>query len=314
MAYYTFSQGFRPGGFNRTSSTPYAPPSLAYEAEYIKGDKTTYQYQKPAGYNSDNLINNEIGFKSEWLDHRLLVNLSAYYMHWNDIQLSLFDPVHLGNTTFNVNGPSYTIKGIEVQFIARIIEGLSVEGSSSINAPEQTNSPCLTSVGQTGSKKSSNNPTPAGACITQVNGAFANDPNGAYASPFGVNGARPAFSPPWMFNIRARYDWSTSAGYKPFAWIGASHIGPMSNEPANFPDGNSPAQNPPTTTLLRYQIPSYTTYDGAIGVAKDQWTAQISGTNLSNQYGPTNISSGQFIKSEVPLRPRVIMFQMGYKF
>ncbi len=306
MAYYTFSQGFRPGGFNRTSSPLNGPVSLAYEAPYIKGDKTTFQYQKPAGYNSDNLINNEIGFKSEWLDHRLLVNLSGYYMHWNGIQLSLFDPVHLGNTTFNVNGPSYTIKGFEVQFIARITEGLSVEGSASVNSPEQTKSPCLTSVGQNG-KKSANNPTPAGTCITQVNGA-------PYASPFGVNGTRPAFSPPLMFNVRARYDWSTEAGYKPFAWIGASHIASMSNEPANFPSGNDPAQNPPTTTLLRYDIPGYTTYDGAIGVSKDQWTAQISGSNLSNEYGPSNISSGQFIKSEVPLRPRVITFQIGYKF
>ena len=58
----------------------------------------------------------------------------------------------------------------------------------------------------------------------------------------------------------------------------------------------------------------YTTYDGAIGVAKDNWTAQINGSNLTNAYGPTNVSSGQFIKSEIPLRPRVVMFLIGYKF
>ena len=306
MAYYTFSQGFRPGGFNRTYSTADVV-SLSAEAPYIKGSKTTDQYLKPAGYQSDNLINNEIGFKTEFLDHRLLLNLSAYYMHWNSVQLPLFDPVHLGNTTFDVNGPNYTIKGFEAQFIARITDGLTVEGSSSVNAPEQTNAPCLSSVGVTSNKKTSANPTPAGTCITQINGQ-------PYVSPFGTDGTRPPFSPPWMFNIRARYDWTMDGGYKPFAWIGASHVGPMSNEPASFPDGNSPSQNPPTTTLLRYEIPGYTTYDGAIGVRKDQWSAQISGSNLSNSYGPTNISSGQFIKAEVPLRPRVITFEMGYKF
>ena len=306
MAYYTFSQGFRPGGFNRTYSTADVV-SLSAEAPYIKGSKTTDQYLKPVGYQSDNLINNEIGLKTEFLDHRLLLNLSAYYMHWNSVQLPLFDPVHLGNTTFDVNGPNYTIKGFEAQFIARITDGLTVEGSSSINAPEQTNAPCLSSVGVTSNKKTSANPTPAGTCITQINGQ-------PYVSPFGTDGTRPPFSPPWMFNIRARYDWTMDGGYKPFAWIGASHVGPMSNEPASFPDGNSPSQNPPTTTLLRYEIPSYTTYDGAIGVRKDQWSAQIAGSNLSNSYGPTNISSGQFIKAEVPLRPRVITFEMGYKF
>jgi hypothetical protein len=43
-----------------------------------------------------------------------------------------------------------------------------------------------------------------------------------------------------MFNLLARYDWMTGA-YKPFAWVGASHIASMSNQPANFPDGNAPS-------------------------------------------------------------------------
>ncbi|HUL18034.1 MAG TPA: hypothetical protein VLV29_02115, partial [Steroidobacteraceae bacterium] len=89
-------------------------------------------------------------------------------------------------------------------------------------------------------------------------------------------------------------------------------------QPANFLDGNAASQNPPTgwvsTTLLRYQIPSYTTYDGGLGVAKDNWTAQIQGSNLGNAYGPTNISSSPFIKAETPLRPRVITFLFGYRF
>ena len=63
-----------------------------------------------------------------------------------------------------------------------------------------------------------------------------------------------------------------------------------------------------------YTMPGYTTYDGAIGVAKDNWTAQINGSNLSNSNASTNTTSAQFIKSEVPLRPRVLTLQFGYKF
>ncbi len=66
-------------------------------------------------------------------------------MKWEDVQLPLFDPVHLGNTTFDVNGPNYKVKGFEVQFVARITEGLTLEGSSSVNSVEQTNTPCLPS-------------------------------------------------------------------------------------------------------------------------------------------------------------------------
>jgi iron complex outermembrane receptor protein len=129
-----------------------------------------------------------------------------------------------------------------------------------------------------------------------------------------VLGTRPPFSPALEFNLRARYDWTMQGGYNNFVSIGASHIGAESNEPASFPDGNDPAQNPPTTTLLRYQIPGYTTYDAQIGTTKDNWTVQLSGSNLGNSDAASNISSGQFIKSEIPIRPRVIMFGVGYKF
>jgi iron complex outermembrane receptor protein len=308
MAYYTFSQGFRPGGFNRTSSLPGQPPSLAAEVPFSSTIKDSDQYLKPAGYNSDNLINNEVGLKTEFFDHRLLFNASAYYMKWENVQLSLFEPSVLGNTTFNVNGPNYIIKGFEAQFVARITDGLTVQGSSSINSSSQSNSPCLESVGVVaGSAKTANNPTPAGQCIAVKDGVTLVNALGAY-------GTAPAFSPPWMFNLRARYDWTVNE-YRPFIWAGASHTGPMTNEPRNYFPGDLPQYgSPPITTLLLYNIPGYTTYDGAIGVAKDNWTAQVSGSNLTNAYGPTNISSGQFIKSEIPLRPRVVMFLIGYKF
>jgi iron complex outermembrane recepter protein len=312
MAYYTYSEGFRPGGFNRTSSLPGKPPSLAAEIPYYASTNplasTSKQYEKPAGFQSDNLINHEIGVKSEFFDHRLMLNVSAYYMQWKNVQLPLFDPVYFGNTTFDVNGPNFTIKGFEVQFAARITDGLSVQGSSSVNSSRQSNSPCLQSVGvDPNNAKTANNPTPAGACITQINGTIVPNSLGAY-------GTAPPFSPPWMFNLRARYDWSLN-DFKPFVWVGASHTGPETNEPRNFFDGNNPLySNPPTTTLLLYSIPGYTTYDAAIGVSKDNWTAQLTGNNLSNAYGPTNVTSGQYIKSEIPLRPRVLMAQLSWKF
>jgi outer membrane receptor protein involved in Fe transport len=315
MTYYTFSQGFRPGSFNRTSSSN-GMVNLAAEIPYCTGPASAVvciphsdQYEKPAGVNSDNLINNEVGFKSEFFEHRLLFNVSAYYMKWEDEQLSLFSPLLFGNTTFNVNGPNFIIKGFEVQFVARITEGLTVQGSSSVNSSSQANSPCLESVGVTSNKKTANNPTPAGDCVVQDVPGIGPVPNA-----LGAYGTSPAFSPPWMFNLRARYDWTMNS-YRPFVWVGASHVGPMTNEPKNYSPGDNPIYgNPPVTTLLLYNIPSYTTYDGAIGVSKDNWTAQITGSNLTDAYGPTNITSGQYVKAEIPLRPRVVMFLINYVF
>ena len=68
------------------------------------------QYEKPQGYAPDELTNNEVGWKSEFLDHRLQVNGSVYYMNWNNVQMAFFNPPVLGNTTFAVNGPNLPSK------------------------------------------------------------------------------------------------------------------------------------------------------------------------------------------------------------
>jgi iron complex outermembrane receptor protein len=320
MAYYTYSQGFRPGSFNRTASIPTI--SLAGEAPYAcsaplvggvctkGGDKKTQQFYKPVGVNSDSLLNNEIGIKSEWFNHRLQANISLYKMDWENVQLSLFDPVNLGNTTFSINGPTYETKGIELQLIARPLEGLTVQGSGSWNSSNQTNAPCLTAnKAQTPGYAPGVGAAAVGSCITQVNGI-------PYTNPYGVLDTAPAFSPPFEFNLRARYDFVAINEYKPYVMVGANHIAHQRNQPASFPDGlTSPLCAPiPTTTHCRYDMPGYTTYDAGIGVAKDNWTAQLTGSNVTNVDASTFTSSAQSITSEVPLRPRVLTLGFGYKF
>jgi iron complex outermembrane receptor protein len=61
-------------------------------------------------------------------------------------------------------------------------------------------------------------------------------------------------------------------------------------------------------------MPGYTTYDAAIGMAKDSLDGAAHGNNITNSDASTNTASNQFIKTEVPLRPRVITVQIGYKF
>ena len=302
LAYLTWSQGFRPGGFNRTATSPDGSQiSLKGIAPFTAGSSATRQFNKPVGFGSDNLVNNEIGLKSEWLEHRLQVNASIYQMDWKDVQLPLFDPVHLGNTTFVINGPTYQVKGFEIQFVGKVSEQLTVQGSLSHNSSKQTNAPCLAS-----NRVNAGNPTPIGTCITQINSR-------PYTNPYGVLGTTPPFSPQLQYNVRGRYDW-TNGSLKPFVSVGANYTDSMRNQPESFPDGNAPASNPPTTTLLKYTMPSYTTVDAAFGATRDNWSAQISINNLTNNDASTNTTSGQFIKSVVPLRPRVITFEFGLKF
>ena len=87
----------------------------------------------------------------------------------------------------------------------------------------------------------------------------------------------------------------------------------MRTQPASFPNGDNPLQ-PINTTLLRYELPAYETYDASIGVAKDNWTAQLTGNNLGNSDAAVSINSGQYIKQVVPIRPRLLTFEVGFKF
>jgi iron complex outermembrane recepter protein len=289
LVYYTYSQGFRPGGFNRT---------IANKAKDANGEP---QYSSPLSYRPDSLNNNEIGLKSEFLDHRLQVNASLYKMDWKDVQFALFDPTILGNTTFVVNGPNYRITGLELQLVGKVTEGLTLQGSGSFNHSVQTSAPCLVD----NYVSATTGPSPGfGSCITEVKGK-------SFPNPFGVEGTRPAFSPAVEFNLRARYDWAVN-DYKAFVMVGANHIGDMSNQPASYVAGDTVTI--PYTTHLRYDQPGYTTYDASLGVSKDNWTAQLFGQNLSNSDASTFTSSAQFIKSEVPLRPRVLGIKIGLKF
>jgi iron complex outermembrane recepter protein len=296
LAYYTYSQGYRPGGFNRESgqSLVAAGPDLDANGNHIK------QLFKPSSYEPDTLTNHEIGVKSEWLDHRLQVNVSGYHMKWAGIQVPLFNPNALGNTTFLTNGADYTINGVELQLVARVTQGLTVQGSTSYNDAKQSNNPCLVA----------NNPAAPnnGQCIQQVIA-----PSGVLSpllSVFGPQGGTPAFSPKLQYNVRARYDWNFN-DYKTFIGAGANHVGSMYNQIDN---GTTNYVGAPFTTLLRYFQPGYTTYDASAGVAKDNWTVEAYGTNLGNSNASTFTSSAQFIRSEVPLRPRVIGVKVGFKF
>jgi len=295
MLYYTFSQGFRPGAFNRTVSG------------VAKGPDGKPQFEKPHGYAPDSLTNNEIGYKAEFLDHHLLLDASLYHMHWNKVQTLFFNPLYLGNTTFGVNGPDYKVDGLELQGTWRLTDAFSLQGAGSWNHPSQLNSPCL--VGNISGTAA------YGQCITQVLvkgvGVI------AVQNLFGAPGTVPAFAPKAEFNLRARYDFEFN-GYKAYAMVGGNHISSMYNQPATYQSGDTYQQAygvafPPTVNL-RYLQPGYTTYDASINIARDNWNAMVYGSNLSNSHASVFTSSAQFIKSEVPIRPRIIGVNFGYKF
>lgn len=100
-AYIKYSTGYRSGGFN-TQSTP-ANFAAGFEAEDVKAW--------------------EMGLKSEFLGHRVRVNLAAFRNEYTDLQVdqARTPPVF----TDTLNAGSATVKGVELETVAVLGGGFS---------------------------------------------------------------------------------------------------------------------------------------------------------------------------------------------
>jgi iron complex outermembrane receptor protein len=286
LLYYTWSQGFRPGAFNRSSGC------------YIPDAQGTSLYCSPLSYASDNLTNNELGWKTEFFEHRLQWNGALYQEDWNNVQVAFFDPGVLGNVGFGTNGPNYRIRGVETSLVAVLTEGLTAQGGASWNSSTQTNSPFLVA----------NNPallaTPAGK-------AEFGQPITSVQSPYGPIGGPSANSPPLQFNARLRYQW-TMDSYNAFAQLGATHTAHSFTQSSVNPTLS--AGSNVSTTLLRFENPPITQYDLSVGVAKGAWTAEFFAENLTDVIKSTYTSTNQFVPAETITRPRLLGLKIGFKF
>jgi iron complex outermembrane recepter protein len=294
MVYYTYSQGFRPGGFNQNGG-----------ALHTFGTDAVAQYLIPRSFASDNLTNNEIGWKTEFLDHRLQWNGAVYRENWNNVQIEFFNPGVVGNLFYDTNGQNFLIKGIETSLVFRVVSGLTLQYAGSWNQSRQQNSPALID----------NNPLSAnyGKPITTVCGGSAyTGVCGPVTNPFGPIGAPSADAPPLQFSVRARYEWTLASDYTAFVQAGVTHQGisftQAGSNPTLLPGGTV------ATSRGRFEMPAYSTANASVGIAKDPWWVTVNCENLANSNASTFISTDQFIVEQTPLRPRVIGGSFGYKF
>ena len=78
----------------------------------------------------ESVLTYEVGTKTQWLDHRLSVDLSAFYSDYRNKQIKseLDDPI-FGPLDALVNIPKSTIKGVEPVILIHPIAGLTLGGS-----------------------------------------------------------------------------------------------------------------------------------------------------------------------------------------
>jgi iron complex outermembrane receptor protein len=113
LLYATWSEGFRPGGFNRGAGQVLR---LVDRSTGTAKRGATNQFQLPLFFKSDDLVNYEIGWKTTLMDNRVQFNGAIYQVKWDNAQSGIFAPqAGFGNLTVSVNGPSYETKGIQMR-------------------------------------------------------------------------------------------------------------------------------------------------------------------------------------------------------
>lgn len=108
MAYARVASGFRQGGPNPGAAVGF-----------------------PASYRHDTTVNYEIGIKGTAFDRALTFDLSAFYIDWKDIQLSLRDPAT--SFVYFANGGKARSRGMEASVQLTPLSGLRISGVGSFN-------------------------------------------------------------------------------------------------------------------------------------------------------------------------------------
>lgn len=252
MFYGLYTQGARQGGVNRSRGEPFFPGS----------------------YESDLMNNYEMGYKSNFADGRGRLNVTAYYMLWEDYQLSLVDPAQvpcLDNT--GTPDPSLSIAGQCGQPWQAVVANLGEAHIAGVNV-ELDYTPNENWVFGANYEK------------MEAETNTAHDLNGD-GVPNLVKGLRLPLVPSSKSAVWLEYHSPTDflGGESFFIRTQWSHTGDSLNilEPLHSPDPNPQLVNP-----------SYTIGDIRVGLVGEDWQVDVFINNLTDERATYTTQTGTF--------------------
>ena len=284
LLYATYSTGFRPGGVNRVFDSAINAVFPPYKADYLK--------------------NYEIGWKTQWDNHRLRWNGALFLENWDNFQFLFLGP---NSVTVVQNAASAQIKGVETELQwASTTNLLLSAGATYLHAVTTTNycGPLATIPGT--STQSTN-------CPDQVNGyrytaasGFTEPSVTAPNGPEAPSGTQLPVAPKFKGNLVARYmfevvNWD--------AHVQAAYVYQTS-----------------TTPLLRLvdsndlgTLPSYGLLDLSTGAAHNGLALELTLTNVADKRAQltrfvecaTTSCTQPYV---IPTQPRTIALRFSQKF
>ena len=115
LLYFSATSGYRSGGFN-----------LVF-------------FSQTSTYEPEDLINYEIGFKTQWLDDTLQLNGSVYLYDYKNIHTVGTEVSSIGGTSTSVlEAPGAEVRGVEAEFTWLATDNLTLGGNFSFTPSEYT--------------------------------------------------------------------------------------------------------------------------------------------------------------------------------
>jgi len=279
LLYATWSEGYRPGGFNRAAAKEgayNAAASNSTDSGLACGTKAAINsnsatgfpgYCLPYVFRSDTMENTEIGWKSTMMDGRLRFNGSIYYIEWKDLQVSQFDSQNISILTVVDNGGDAEISGMEGDLVYAMTDNFTLHGAFSLNNTE------LTRV------------DPAFAVVVQD------------------EGRELPLTPETQFSLRGRYEWETANG-DAYAQLGMKYASKALNSIVDTVDEPNTYQK------------AYTIVDAATGVrnVRNNWGMELYIQNLTDERAQLHINRQDFFERVTTNRPRTVGLRISYDF
>ena len=189
LVYVSASKGFRPGG-----------PNVGV-GSICGGNLTALGLsQVPAQYSSDSLWSYEIGSKNTFLDHRLQINASLFYIDWNNIQQNVYLPVC--GEQFTANLGKAKSEGGDIEVLYKPIDALTFDLTAAYTDAKLTKTSCAGSL--------------------KYNGMGCTSAGVAPVSPIATKGDA-LLGAPWSFTASAEYHFPEWTGRTPYARLDFQH-------------------------------------------------------------------------------------------
>jgi len=268
MVYFKAATGYQPGGPNILA--PGLPPVV----------------------DSSMLTSYEIGMKSAFADNRVVLDLTAYQIDWEDIQVAS----QVNGISGLVNGGEATSRGIEASALFRPIEGLTLGLNAAYNdAKIDEDFPTII--------------VPAGPAQVEVNTGLKND-----RMPY-VPDLTWSLTADWYVPING--NWSANFGGG-FRWVDDRTNGTTERQIVRLLDPPTVLDEQVTVPLV---IDSYYALDLYASFSNDNWTLRAYMKNATDEraYSTMNdiinqVTDETHHTAASPIQPRTFGVEVDYRF